>query len=208
MKNSVLRKMIACHRSAVRRKRLRSAGRRDFCAARRCCRRRGSCCSVRMRGRRARSRATASARLDRGVPARRGRWPQRGGAAWRASLLRSAPDDRDRTHRRERRRHRPRWTFRIASRARADGQPMARRHARVRACVRLAGPDAIAFRCAGFHGERHPRRQNDARRMAESHARGYSGDAFADRGVESRADGAANSERQGAGREYRAWSRG
>ena len=36
--------------------------------------------------------------------------------------------------------------------------PVARRHARVRACVRLARSDALAFRRAGFHGERHARR--------------------------------------------------
>src|SRR5208283_2482327 len=124
--------------------------------------------------------------------------------AWAAR----APDDRDRTHGRRRRAGRSRRPFRVASRARAAGEPMARRHAGVRARMRLAGSDAIAFRRAGFHGERHPGHQIDAGWMAESGAGCYSGYAWTDRGVESRSDGGADSKRQGAGREYRAGAGG
>src|SRR5208282_5295236 len=67
-----------------------------------------------------------------------------------------------------------------------------------------ARSDAIAFRRAGFHGERHAGHQIDAGWMAESDAGGDSGYAWPDRGVESRSDGAADSERQGAGCKYRA----
>src|SRR5208282_6236279 len=99
---------------------------------------------------------------------------------------------------------RSRLPFRVASRARAAAEPVARGHAGVRACMRLARSDAIAFRRAGFHGERHAGHQIDAGWMAESDAGGDSGYAWPDRGVESRSDGAADSERQGAGCKYRA----
>ena len=55
--------------------------------------------------------------------------------------------------------------------------------------------DAIAFRRAGFHGERHPRHQDDAGWMAESGAGCHSGHARPDRGIESRSYGATDSER-------------
>ena len=38
--------------------------------------------------------------------------------------------------------------------------------------LRLARPDALAFRRAGLHGERYAGRQDNQRRMAQSHARG------------------------------------
>jgi len=93
---------------------------------------------------------------------------KRGGAAWRAGLLRRATDNCDWTHRRERGRHRSRRAFRIASAlAPMESQWRDGTLAFVHACG-SPNPTRFAFRRAGFHGERYPRNQIDAGWMAQS----------------------------------------
>ena len=118
---------------------------------------------------------------DHHLPARRGGRPEHGGAVRRARVLRGPAEHRDRA---------PGsgpgaavdldGFFGLHPRL-APLEPLFdARPARDRARLRLAGRHAVALRRAGLHGERHPGREEHARRLAESlpaRARAPGGDA-------------------------------
>ena len=122
--------------------------------------------------------------VGRGIHAGRGRRPERGGAVWRAELLRLASDARDRARGRRRRGARPRRLLRTASRTDHARAAVARRHACLRSRLRLARPHALALRRPGLHGKRHAGSQKHRRWMDEPGARGDAWAGLADRGLE------------------------
>src|SRR5580692_1840657 len=91
------------------------------------------------------------------LPARRGGWIEYRGALRRVELLPPASFDCHSAAkaRRRRRRDRSRWIFWFASEPCAAGTAVSQEPAGDCARRRIAGPDALAFRCAGLHGIRY-----------------------------------------------------
>ena len=83
-----------------------------------------------------------------------------------------------------------------------------RQEARLHPCRGFARSDAIAFRRAAVHRERHPRTHRDPGRLDEPPACGAARPAWADPGGQHRPDPAADSEGRRAGRQPGTRSRG